>query len=754
MEYKNSYGKFIEEGRGFEIFTPNTPSAWINYLYNDNYHCEIDQVLGGVSSFVVNYKQTAFTDGNRLFYLRDRKSGKYWKINGGGAEGRFVCRHYLNSTTLENMTDGISASVRIFLPVSDMIEYWTVTITNNTSEARSISLFSSVGFPDSSSMGGTCVYQNGVIHKYSFPYHVFHHEKEKVEKSRAYYYMTSDTSPASCDMSGYRYFGNYMCAGTPVAVEKDACSDLIGEVERFVGAMQHTFELAPQESCSVSFAVGAAITKEEMFDVAKRLTPAFVEEQKRISDEHWEALISSFSVKTPDSGFDALVNYWLKKQSSLLTRLNRMGTYCPIRNQLQDAMGYSLIDPEGAIPFMLKVLCRQERRGYIKQWIMTDGSAPAKLCLLNHGDGGVWLVLCFTALIHQNGDLSLCDRIVPYADSGEDTVYHHLLAAIEYMSSDVGSHGLCLMHDGDWTDPINGIGRAGRGESTWTTMATIYGIQQFAALCEAKGDIATVQKLEKIRNRLDAAVNEAAWNGDRYIGGYDDDGIPFADTNDNNRILLNAQTWAILSGVARGDRLEACVRTIDGLKAPFGTYLLSPPFSAWDERWGRISVKRAGTSENGAVYCHATMFKAYSDAVLNNGERLYEALLSTTPINPANPVEVNRQLPLFLPNYYYSLVGSANYGRSSCRYGTGTVSWFIMIAVEQLMGVKATVHGLTVHPIIPADWDCVECNRTFKKASYRITIRRGAKTTVNGETFEGEYLPYADGKHFEVVFGL
>ena len=306
-----------------------------------------------------------------------------------------------------------------------------------------------------------------------------------------------------------------------------------------------------------------------------------------------------------------------------------MGTYCPVRNQLQDAMGYSLIDPKGAIPYMLAVLKRQEKSGYIKQWYMTDGSAPTKLCLLNHCDGAVWLVLCLTELIHQNGDIALCDKVVPYYDGGEDTIYNHLLAAIDYMSSDVGEHGLCLMRDGDWTDPINGIGREGRGESTWTTVAAMYTIKRFKELCEALGDVEAIKMLDAIWTKLDAAVNETAWNGDRYIGGYDDNGIPFADTNDSDRILLNAQTWAILSGAARGERLKACVNAIDRLKAPFGTYLFYPPFLEWNERWGRISLKRPGTTENGAVYCHATMFKAYSDAVALFGTDLNAAEMNT-----------------------------------------------------------------------------------------------------------------------------
>ncbi len=748
------YGSFSKDGRCYSISTPRTPSSWTNYLYNDNFMSSVNQVLQGDSKFVINYAQTTFTKGDRTFFLRDRTSGEHWKLNSAGAKEGYSCDHYLNKTVLNYEKNGIKASVRIFVPATDILEYWTVTLTNNSSKERSLSLFSSVGFPDSSPMGGTCVYEDGIIVKYSFPYHVYYHEKAKVEGKRAYFFMTSDTEPASCEMSDYRYFGGYLKDTTPVAVVNDTCSNIMAEVENFIGAMQHTFLLAPGESKSVSLVVGAACTKDEMAAVKAKLVPGFVEEEMKKSDARWEALTSTYKITTPNPEFDSLVNFWMKKQSSLLTRLNRMGTYCPVRNQFQDAMGYALIEPAEAIPYMMKLVARQQKNGYTKQWYMTDGSAPTKLCLVNHCDADVWLVLCITALVNQNGDLSIMDRVVPYIDGGEDTVYNHLLAAIEFMATDVGAHGLNLMHDGDWTDPINGIGRGGKGESTWTTVAMMYSIKQFRKICEAKGDEKAMARLDELWATYDKAVNENAWNGDRYIGGYDDDGVAFADTADNNRILLNAQTWAILAGAARGERLESVIKVIDSLKSTHGTYLLYPPFFEWDERWGRISIKKAGTTENGAVYCHATMFKAYSDAAIKDGNKLYESLLRTTPINPDNDVEKNRQLPLYVPNYYYSLEGSPNYGRSSCNYETGTVAWFLMAAVEQMTGVMATINGIRVEPNIPDDWNEASCYRVFKNAKYNVTVKRGAETTVNGKKFVGEYLPYEDGASYEVVWGI
>ena len=57
--------------------------------------------------------------------------------------------------------------------------------------------------------------------------------------------------------------------------------------------------------------------------------------------------------------------------------------------------------------------------------------------------------------------------------------------------------------------------------------------------------------------------------------------------------------------------------------------MIYPPFAEWDGRWGRISIKKAGTTENGSVYCHATMFKAYSDGIMKDGQSLYETLKKT-----------------------------------------------------------------------------------------------------------------------------
>ena len=39
------YGNFTSEGKVFRINTPDTPTEWTNYLFNDNYLAEVSQTL-------------------------------------------------------------------------------------------------------------------------------------------------------------------------------------------------------------------------------------------------------------------------------------------------------------------------------------------------------------------------------------------------------------------------------------------------------------------------------------------------------------------------------------------------------------------------------------------------------------------------------------------------------------------------------------------------------------------------------------
>ena len=224
----------------------------------------------------------------------------------------------------------------------------------------------------------------------------------------------------------------------------------------------------------------------------------------------------------------------------------------------------------------------------------------------------------------------------------------------------------------------------------------------------------TDDELSAIADRLDAAMNEHAWDGNWYLAGIDDEGRPYGTHKDPEaKEFLNAQSFAILAGIARGERLEKVVKSFESLHIDTGYLLFAPEFNEYNAVWGRISAKNPGTAENGCAYCHGTMFKAASDIARGDADAAFETLYSVLPINPKNPTEQNLQSPTFIPNFYFSLPG-ANFGRSSLSYGTGSVAWFLWMMVEYIAGIRHTGDGVAVEPHFPTGWKKITASRRYR----------------------------------------
>ena len=762
-----SYGAFRNGGRQYVITTPRTPARWFNYLFNDTYYTEVSQTGQG-DSVTFRPRHRMITRGFRYFYLKDQVTGEVWSplYQPLRTEPEFYeCIHSLGTTEILSEAQGIRSSVHVFVPRTGQQEIWTVTLRNTGSAPRELSLFSAFALENGGVMGSRCHFDEAsqTVSSYSFPYHVTYEQKAGYDDHTNVVYVYPDAPPASYDCSQRAFFGGDDLNELPEAVRRGVCSGRVAEAEHPLGAFQHTMILQPGEQAVRRFVLGCVHSLKDIRHSKAELADQGYASLLQETEEYWEQMCGSFQVETPDADVNAFMNRWLQKQIIMQTRTNRMSNYCPVRNQLQDALGYALVDPQGAAGYMISVLEGQEKSGFIQQWIMTDGSPPKNLCLLKHTDGPVWLVICFTALLNQYRDPGLLQRQVGFKDSDDSaTIYEHLLLAVDYMADTTGAHGLCLMGDGDWNDPINGPGRLGRGESAWNTMALVYGIRALLPFCERLADTAAVQRLNDAAVRLSAAVNSTCWDGGWYLAGFDDEGRAFGTARDEEgKLFLNTQTWAIMSGIAEGERLEQCLAAIDSLNTPFGPRLLEPPFSGWNPRWGRISLKLAGMTENGSVYCHASMFKAFADCIAGRGNEAWETLRRTLPTNPDNPPERNGQVPIFVPNYYFGLADSPNYGKSSHHVPTGTAGWMLWTTLEYALGIRATMSGLVIDPCIPAEWPEYRVERRFRDSVYRVHVlnperigRGTVKVTVNGGVWTEPALPYEAGQVYEVTARL
>ncbi len=231
--------------------------------------------------------------------------------------------------------------------------------------------------------------------------------------------------------------------------------------------------------------------------------------------------------------------------------------------------------------------------------------------------------------------------------------------------------------DGDWTDPINGPGRKGKGVSTWTSMAFVYGMRTLVKILKHIGQEKTAKDVEeKIRVMSENIIN-ACYKGDRFIAGYNDDGIPYGCKEDEEgSLFLNMHSWAIISGVATGKYHERCKEVIDELTTPLGVLVMKPPFTKWNAKFGKISVKQAGKDENGSVYCHASAFSAYALFMTGEKEKAESILKDILPTHEYK-AEFEFQPPIFIPNYWFTK--EPQYGYSSANVSTGTSAWFLKI---------------------------------------------------------------------------
>jgi cellobionic acid phosphorylase len=235
---------------------------------------------------------------------------------------------------------------------------------------------------------------------------------------------------------------------------------------------------------------------------------------------------------------------------------------------------------------------------------------------------------------------------------------------------------------------------------------------------------------------MNTAANLHLWDGAWYARGITDDDVVFGVSRDaEGRIYLNPQSWAFLSGAPNASQRTTMLAEIDAqLDTPYGVQMFAPPYSAMREDVGRVTQKHPGSAENGAVYNHASVFYIYSLYTIAEADRAWDALRKMIPGAGADDYLRRGQLPVFIPNYYRGAWKEypRTAGRSSQLFNTGTVSWVYRAIVEGLCGLKGDAAGLVVDPQLPSHWAGMHVRRTFRGATFDVSIARGAveRTTV------------------------
>ena len=764
MKQEHRYGYFNEDGTEFAITDPKTPRAFDNFIWNDSLFSSIHQTgvgffdyqvgeleavklltgIGRICDFDVFGREGLMS---RLIYVRDNVTGEFWNVNWEPVKkafDSFKCTHGLGYTKIESLTEKIQSGFRIFVPKgSDPLELWTLSFENQDLVERDLSIFVYNQFIFTYKWGfnsyGDMLFRSSWFNEEQNAMmarkqpHVSPHDFQTA-------FMCASAPIAGYDGSRDFFVGTYNALNEPEAVIRGKCSNSRGSSDSTIGVTQFDIKLEAGQSRSIEMMLGVTDHEQKLEGIKEKYLGHVEDFFTELKAEN-EAFLSRNTYTTPDPHLNNMLNTWIKHQTSYGARWCRWG-WMGYRDIVQHAYGVSSFNPARTRQILLEALKHQYASGMaLRGWNPVDEKA--------YSDSALWLVFSLTSYLKETGDLAFLEQQVDYYDQGGDSVLGHVEQALNFLEHNKGAHELCLIKFGDWNDSLTAIGKEGKGESIWLSMAYAEALREMHSLYQALGDKKKEADFSDRYMQIKNAVNEHAWDGDWYLRCFDDNGRPIgSSSSEQGKIFLNAQSWAMIAGIADEERSTSCIRSADELLSTrMGYLLLAPTFLEPDDHIGRISCLEPGICENGTVYSHVNAWMVMGLLRAGLPDKAYETFRRITPGYPTGGENDPKQTmpPYIYANGYFGPDHRNNKFQMEFTWITGSVAWYYNILSREMLGIQAEYSGLKIDPRLPSQWEHCSAEREFRGKKFRIHMERSevpeVQLILNGKVLPGKEIP-------------
>ncbi len=747
LSYK--YGYFSDDGKEFIITTPKTPRPWVNVISNGDYGLVISQTGSGYSwrthaqlNRITRWEQDLIRDNwGKYIYIRDNANGKFWSASFKPVcrePEHYLCKHGLGYTTIESLNEGILSKLTVFIPFGEPVEIWKLNLVNKSNMKRYISVFTYLEW-----CLGVAPDWHREFHK-SFIETNFNEELNTIFAQKRLWDIPSDRGHwntswnyvafhsvnlpiASFDCDKESFIGMYNDFGNPNAVVIGRCENKYGNSYDAIASLNIDIEIDPDDEKTVIFTLGAADNIDDAKEIIKKYkSVSNVDMSFRETKEKWSDILDPLQVETPDASLNVMVNNWLKYQT-ISCRLWGRSAYYQVggaygfRDQLQDSLLFLYLNPEVTKKQIILHAKHQFKDGRVYHWwhpITETG-------LLNEiSDNRLWLPFVLIKYIEETNDFSILDEKVPFVDDGNSaTIYEHCIRAIDFSLKKFSERGLPLIGGGDWNDGLNAVGLDGKGESIWLGHFLYRILIDFSFIAEKIGDTERANHYINRAMMLKESINRYGWDGKWYLRATKDNGEKIGSSeNEAGKIFLNAQTWAVISGVADLNRANEVMSAVeDYLECEIGPLLLYPAYKKPDKFIGYLTRYAPGARENGGLYTHAGTWSIIAFAILKKSDAVYRIFKKINPANPEKNIDIYCAEPYVTPG---NVEGpeSPFFGRAGWTWYTGSSAWLLRAVVDYILGVRATFDGLYVDPCIPNSWQSYKIKRIFRGAIYDIEI--------------------------------
>ena len=714
------------------------PRPWVNVIANASFGFQVSEAGAGYT-WAVNSRMHQLTPwsndplqdpAGEHYLLQDASTQKLLPLTPSTESGTtlpYGVRHGQGYTVFTCRHGDLAVETTFFADSKDAVKVVSVRLHNQGSQTRQLRALAILEWQ----MGGSRQ-ERRTVNGWKAPNQptVLAQQRESragFGGSTAFLSMTGLADPLqwTCDRSEF-----FDMAGRLVLPE--VLGQQSGNAADPCGALAGSFTLQAGQQMHLGFLLGHAPDAAQAEQLARNWQGRDLAQALDGVRQYWTGLLGKVEVHTPDPLFDALANRWLLYQTLTSRLWSKAGFYQAggafgFRDQLQDAMAFALVDPRRLREQIVLNASRQFPEGDVQHWWHAPGGEGVRT---HFSDDLLWLPFACAHYLDVTGDTTLLDEDVPFIDGApipegaEDayyapqrspqsaSVFEHGARAID-RSLPTGVHGLPLMGTGDWNDGMNRVGHEGKGESVWLAWFLCAVVDRFAPLAQARGEGQRAQKWLDARTGWIVALHSHGWDGAWFRRAFFDNGAPLGSAqNDECRIDLIAQAWAVLSG-ASSDRftVPAMQAMNEQLVDPQAGLLrlLAPPLQTSVNNPGYIQAYPPGVRENGGQYSHAGVWALMAQAQTGDAEAAWESFQA---LSPAHRSRHPQRGPAYELEPYVmagDIYGSPPYvGRGGWSWYTGSAAWLHRASLETLLGLSVRQGVLSLSPRVPAHWPAFE----------------------------------------------
>jgi N,N'-diacetylchitobiose phosphorylase len=785
------YGFFDDENKEYVIEKPDTPRSWSNYLGSTEYGAIITNNAGGYSFYKsaaqgrfmrLRFNVIPMDQPGRYFYIHDKDKKDFWStswqpVGKSLKEYKSECRHGTAYTKISSEYSNIKTESLYFVPLGKAYECWLLKVKNNDKQKRNLSVFTYVEYTNNWNQNQDLsnlqysqyilkmdVVDNIIDHGTNVYMPTNPDNFQDDGQSRHTFLAITGAEVKGFDTDREIFIGTYRTYANPISVEEGKCGNSIAVGDNGCGSLQVDIELLPGETKELVVLMGIGSAAVEGKKAVKELgDPKKVYEEFEKLKNFWHSKISGMTVETPDAEFNSMFNTWnpynnlmtfaWSRAASLVYSGERDGL--GYRDTVQDMLGILHSIPAEVKERLELMITGQVSSGgampVVKPFAHNPGNEKAPEENEYRSDDCMWLFNTIPAYIKETGDISFYEKVLPYADKGEDTVFGHLKRAIQFNLDHSGKHGFPCGLSADWNDClVLGLD----GETTFVAFQLRYALKTYIEIAEMLDKKSEAEWAEEYLKTLDDNLEKHAWDGDWYLRAYRADGLKFGSKeNDEASIFLEPQPWAVISGHTSKEQSEKLLDVVNKrLATDYGLMINDPPVEKTDPKVIKSRLFNKGMKENASIFQHTQSWVVIAETLIARGNRAYEYFRKFMPSAYNTKAELRQTEPYVYAQFTCSK-SNPRYGSSRLPWLSGTASWAYYTAAQFILGIQPDYNGLKINPCISSEWKQIKINRIFRGKDFYILIKndnavqKGVKQIIiNGETIYGNLIPFSKMK--------